>query len=508
MSYLKQIFTLLLCCIITMSLFSQNNDNSRIITKAKKSERQKNLESCIKKTLISDSLDQFHTCIREHRKLVLEVKDSLAYGKNLMYSGRYFDKKEKRDSAYYYYLKSLQLFKKLKDSSQIGRLLLNIAYIEKDISDYKSSENSSVEAIKYLKKGRYSYLLPNAYNNMGLVLNQLDDTINALKYHTKSLKLKREQRQVSKGVISSLNNIGKIYKDNKKYARAIQYFKEGLSHDSILDKNPKLKAIITDNYGYCLFKLDSIEKGFELMQEALQIREKGNFKDGLVASRINLALYYAKMHDTITAIQYGEIAEQISKETKDNRGHKTSLDLLANLHTGNKAKWYHNRHKEFSDSLNLEQNKVKEQHGRIKFEINEKYEQELAKQQQESRKTLRYILIVALLLLIVTLGFYVQKRMQKRRLQVIFLEGFRDYLIKKYNLTPENIDFWELWITGLGNKQMSEQLFISIEAVRSRRKSLRSKIDKIQTIEGNFTQTKATYIYNLEKDIFRNFDYN
>lgn len=465
---------------------------------------QKHLENCIKKSYRAKNWKIFNKCRKAHSTLVQRIGDSSAYAKNLYYGGSYFDQLPLPDSAYYHYMKSAFIYRKLKDTNNTGKVLLNIAVLEKNRHSYKSSEATSFEALEFILAGKHKSKQVYIYNNLGLVYNNLKDTINGLKYHNKALELKLQGNTEPKSIVASMNNIGKLYRDRKQYDNALAYFKKGLGYDSFLLENPITKAKLLDNYGYTLFLNEEPLAGFNLMNEALRIRAQEEHLDGIVISSIHLANYHAKHNDTLTAIEYAENAKTISRETQNPRDYKEALNILSNLHKEKKSKEYHSKYIYVRDSLDqVDRNQI-EQFARIKFEVNEKEEQLLDNKKDIAAK--QRIIISLLILVGIVFGIYFQRQWKKRKLTKAFEEGFKSYLTKKYKLTSQNIEFWELWITGMDQTQMSETLFISIDAVKSRRKSLREKIDKIQNIDGNFTQTKAIHIYNLERDVFRNFN--
>lgn len=352
--------------------------------------------------------------------------------------------------------------------------------------------------MEYLTNSKFEYLQSKVFNNLGLLYNQLDDTINALKYHNKSLNLKRQRGDETTEIVASLNNIGKIYKDHHQYTKALKLYKKGLDSYDNLKNDLESKATLLDNYGYCLFKTGKQDEGLQLMNQALSIRENHSFFSGIAVNNIHLSIYYAETNDTLTAIQYAEKAKVVSKKVKDNGDYKIALDLLSKLHNGNTSKAYQDKYNRFRDSLDIAQRNQREDFARIRYEFEEKNNYLI--------KVIAVITTTGIIALIVLFGLFLFRKRKKQGLAKAFAKGFRNYLIKKYNLSPENIDFWELWVTGLDQTQLAEQLFISIDAVKSRRKSLKKKIDVIQAIDGNFTQTKAIHIYNLEKDIFRNFN--
>ena len=95
------------------------------------------------------------------------------------------------------------------------------------------------------------------------------------------------------------------------------------------------------------------------------------------------------------------------------------------------------------------------------------------------------------------------KKNKRKRLEKELNAGFDIYLEKKYQLTARNLEFWKSWITKSTQKEVAEELFISIDAIKSRRKSLRTKINDVEKISGDFDKSTAITIYNKELIFFK-----
>ena len=82
--------------------------------------------------------------------------------------------------------------------------------------------------------------------------------------------------------------------------------------------------------------------------------------------------------------------------------------------------------------------------------------------------------------------------------------GFRNFLVDKYQLTPENIEFWELWVELDDPKAVASKLGIPLKRIRDRRRSLKQKLYAVEKLEGDFNRYKANIIYAKQGDLFRN----
>jgi signal transduction histidine kinase len=147
---------------------------------------------------------------------------------------------------------------------------------------------------------------------------------------------------------------------------------------------------------------------------ALKIRDSLKNISGIVMSKIHLAEYYAKYKDTLKAIDYAYEANQLASSVKNNRDRLISLFLLSKIDRSN-AKNNLNDYIALSDSLNIEERKLRNKFTRIRFETDEYIEetQELSKQKM-------WITIIGLSLIsIISLLYYI-KRQQARNRELIF----------------------------------------------------------------------------------------
>ena len=472
----------------------------QILKSSNESIKNQLLKDCIKRTYRAKDWELFHKCRLTHIAFTKKIEDSSALAKTLEYSGSYFRNNHKLDSAYYYYTKSFVIFDALKDSVGAGRVLLNNAIIQKNVSDYIGGEATTFKALGYLQSGDNLRRISSAHNNLGIIYNNLKDIDNSLKYHSKAFELRKQIKGKPLYHLHSLNNIGKALKDNGKYDNAIINFQKVLNYDSLLIKYPKFWATVTDNLGHTYFKNDKTEQGLELMTKALRVREVEKDSDGIIINAIHLAEFHAQVGDTATAINFARRAEQLSESIKNYRDYLASHELMANLYRTDQAKEHFAKYVSIRDSLDLANRRYKDQFARYKFELDEK-EAELIINKENLKRNKYAVLFLSLLGLAIIIVF-LKYRWNQRKLQKTFNNGFRNHLIKKYKLTSQNIEFWELWITGIDQKTMADKLFISIDAVKSRRKSLRKKIDEI---EGDFTQAKAICIFRDEKEGFVKF---
>ncbi|MGJ8665147.1 MAG: hypothetical protein ACSHW7_02175 [Patiriisocius sp.] len=456
----------------------------------------------IKSQFKKKNWEEFNSYRFQHLSLTERLNDTFANAKTLEYSGAYFKQIHQLDSSYYYYDRSFEKYALLSDSLRAGSMLLNKAIIQKNVRDYRGSEITSFKALKFLF-GTNQRRIASVYNNLGIIYNQLNDEELSIKYHTLAKNLRKTFIDSPILYYHSINNIGKVYADNNKYDEAISNYRIILENDSLLDTSLKLKAIVIDNNAYAHYKNGDSTSTKADLKKALIIRESINDLNGSIINCIHLAEYSVAQKDTLTALFYAEKAEKFSQTTNNYRDYLRSIKLLSSLYPRKEAVEHFNKYIRIRDSLDKVALAYEKSFERIEFEVNQK-ENVISQQKEEIDNKSRVIngTIIGCLVLIMILIYRKAKAKKKAKLlREITSKDFREYLIGKYSLSKKNIEFWELWVTKLNQEEMANKLFITIEAVVSRRKSLRNRINKVQKINGNFDQSRAIIIWNKEKEI-------
>lgn len=441
----------------------------------------------------------------EHIQLSKKHNDSKSLAKTFEYSAYYHKINHRVDSTYYYYFKSFKIYEKENDSLKAGKVLISIAIFQKNTHDYIGSEETSFKALNFLKLSQNLRQISSINNNLGLVYEQLNDFDNSKKYHTKALNLRKEiKNPIYK--IHSLNNLGILHTRFKKYSKALFYFREAIKFKDVLESKKLLKAYIIDNYTYARFKNGKKKDVLKFFNETLNIREKENHLEGIIINCIHLAEYYNEIGKQKKSLLFAKRAEEISKSIEDYHDYLISIELLSSLQENSKSKDIHfKKYILIRDSLDNVARNHKEQFARIRFETDEKDFTIESQKDVINRNSTKILLVIlgSVFIFSIILFSFIYRRMVQKKLKKELMNGFKSYLMNKYSLSNQNFEFWEILTTGVNQNKISEKLFISIEAIKSRRRSLKNKITKIEKIDGNFDKTKAVILYNKELELYK-----
>ena len=294
--------------------------------------------------------------------------------------------KQNFNIAFDQFNKAKQLYETLKegvkkDSANIGYILIMMSSIQQVNGDYYGSKETVTEALAYVQKN--SIYTASIYNTLGVADKELSLYDDAIFYYKEAAKDFTDpvEKQIP------LSNIAAVYIQQKKYNNAITLL------DSLLNKNlskkkdlAKQEATLIDNLGYAYFKKGIDEKGFNLMNEALQTRNEFDDTYRRIESYLHLADYYAQkdiQRSNKNALTAYNIATKLN--SVDERLEALQI-LISNDHSAQNGK-YVQRYFTLNDSIIKVRNNFKNKFAKIKYDA-KKEKDENAKLRLEKAENL------------------------------------------------------------------------------------------------------------------------
>lgn len=345
------------------------------------------------------------------RELSIYLKDSVGISATYWDLAQFYHRHTAEDSAYYYYDKAQKIYNALGDELNSGKLLLNMAIIQKNIKDYTGSEVTTTNAITLLDPLDEFHSLYVAFNNLGIVFNELEEYDKALFYHNKALENLTKSGE-TKDFPSVYNNIGVVFNNQKKYSKANEYFKKALtSTEKLQHANPKIYAMILDNQAYARFHSKDTTGVYKQFMKALSIRKEQNFETGISINQLHLAEYFLKNEDTLNAIEYGLAAKEIASKSQNTRDLLSSLELLSNA-IKDSALSYSKQYIKINDSLQKQERAVRNKFARIRLET----DQYISETERLNQRILRMSLIALGIFFIFILLYIIQDQRSKNKL--------------------------------------------------------------------------------------------
>lgn len=407
------IFFFYLCC-----LTAQQQDTTFVNLKDSLSD--KGLKAYLKKDSVV-----LNSTIKKLFNLYKAKNDSAILAKYYHYKSLNCKLQYTNDSAFYYYHQSKNISKKIGDSLEVGRRLLSISNLQREVKDYLGSEISSIEALQYLEPIKSYRYLQHIYNNLGLISSQLGSKDDALKYYDLALKineLNTDSKKKEEGFLFTTNNKGLLHQRVQEHRKAISYFLKGLAFDSVEIKYPLQYALLLENLTLSQYELNQKETVVNRYEEVLGIRKKEKDFGSLPITYTLLTRYYIDKKDNEKAIFHANQALKYAKQTHNNKRWLEALQLLSELTTGEESKQYLKEYITLNDSLFNQERRLKNQFAKIRYETdkkekensflkteNEKKQAEIAYQKQQI--TIGWLMAGAsILFLLSSISFFTLRR--------------------------------------------------------------------------------------------------
>jgi signal transduction histidine kinase len=395
--------------------------------------------------------------------------------------GDSFSRNNKLDSAFYYYLKSTELFKEEGRSSYIAYNLVGMAHIQQTYGDYYSSEETLTEALPYISNDVQYQLAAN--NLFGIASKELKNYDEAVRYYSTILKTVKDS--VSR--VAVLNNIATVYMEQKKYKKAIVLIEPFLK-SALLDSLQNKKARVMDNLGFAYYKDSQIPKGVALMNQALAIRTTIKDSYGSIESYLHLAEYYQNkdyQKSKSNALQaYNEATKHHSIDER--------LDALGFLMSFNQEKGtnkYAVLYVDLNDSIKKVRNNAKNKFAKIRYDSrkaileNSKYRGQRAEMllQLATQKNQKYLFFFGIVLLLAGIIFiinYYKNKTKQEQLQASYTTETR--ISKQLHDELANDVFYAM--TFAETQDLQNPI---------KKESLLENLDKIYTRTRNFSKVNS-----------------
>ncbi|WP_317174723.1 ATP-binding protein [Flavobacterium sp. HJJ] len=370
----------------------------------------------------------------EISKLILERSnnslDTVHAAKAYVYLGDYYQKKSISDSAFYCYYKAEKFYLKLNDNYNIAKTRMSKANLRFSENDLFDSEITIFKALRIIKQIKADDLLYQSYNLLGILYNEREEYSKSLEFHNKALASLDGNTIPAEfqSKATSLNNIGYVYLNLKKYEQAKNYFKEGLKQENLFVEKASLYAMLLDNLAYAKFKLKETKELPNMFYSALKIRDSLHLTSGIIINKTHLSEYYAFQKDTLKAIQYAKQALALSRSTKRLRSILETLKQMGVVDPKN-ASTYSKEYILINDRLQKIERKIGEKFTRIEYETDE-IKVENTNLEGQNKKLLLFFggfVILALLL-------YIINNQKVKQRELLFIQQQQQANAEIYNL--------------------------------------------------------------------------
>ncbi|WP_371615087.1 ATP-binding protein [Flavobacterium sp. ACN6] len=292
-----------------------------------------------------------------------------------------------------------------------------MAAIQQTNGDYYGSKETVTEALPYAKKNKDHISCIN--NILGIADKELSLYDDAIFYYKESVKDSKDLEEKH----APLSNIATVYIQQKKYDEAITIL-ESLLNKKFLEKKTKAssKARIQDNLGYAYFKNGLDKKGFNLMNEGLQLKNDIHDAYASIESYLHLADYYAKK-DLQKSDQNALLAYTTATKLNSIDERLEALQILISNNHSTRDTKYVQKYFKLNDSIIKVRNNFKNKSAKIKYDAkkekdeNEKLRLEKAENllSLQRAKYMRIVFVIVFVFLVILIAILIRYYKNKNK---------------------------------------------------------------------------------------------
>ncbi|MFN3752662.1 ATP-binding protein [Flavobacterium sp.] len=445
-------------------------------------------------------------------KKINAVNDTLGFARYYRYKGGYFNKTQVWDSSFFYYRKSENLYKKIKDKEGLAKVNLLKAMVQDKLNDHLGCELSVKKAYlfyKNKKENNYEFMMCNiVLGNNYHELKEYDKAIQIMKTALNLVKRNNIQDKKNNLRGTCLNNIGNSYREQKNYLKAGYYFKLALSEEK-KPKDPELYGYILNNLGYCYLKTNSNDKLPYIFYKADKIFDSLKIKNERSVININLSEYFLKEKDSIKGRQYAEKAVQFAKESKATHYYLTALSHAGSINP-KKAPTYIKEYHRINDSILFAERVARNEYYKIQLET-----EEITQQKDIALKHRAFVIVVAIFLLFISILIFIiaRQRLKQKELHIKQTEQKASEEIYQLMLNQEDnkekarqIEKKRIGLElhdGIINKLVSTRLNLSILTINRDETTIKKCLDYIKNIQ-NIEKEIRNVAHDLNQEAFLN----
>lgn len=248
----------------------------------------------------------------------------LQYGLIKEYQSKY-------DTAFALYDKAIEMKKEINDLNGLGHVYQNIGVAYYYKGDYKKAIPYYEKSVEVKQELKDTIGLAGAYNNLGLVYSALNNYSKAIENYMASLNRYDLYKQVPRGKKDVYANIGTVYFGQKQYTKAIKYYKK-CEEISTLYKDTFGIAVALDNIGSTHIELEEYKQAIDYLKQAKDLAERkqlyADFKANIYQ---NLALAQIRDKQFDDALKNIVISNQIYEKMNNQDQLAVGLNHLADI---------------------------------------------------------------------------------------------------------------------------------------------------------------------------------
>lgn len=240
------------------------------------------------------------------------------------------------DSASFCHIRALELAEKLKDSTMIARIMINLGMEEAALGNETKEMEYFSESLAIATKIKNKMVAAYALLDIGCVWLDRKDYKKATEYLLKSLALAKELNY--KSMQASLYiHLGYVFYAEKNYDKAFDYYSYGYE---IAKNNKELLDIIRilNGMGDVMKQKKEYTKAISYFEKAMQENKDEQYREELSKTYLSLSQIYAGQKDFKNAFQYHILQKHMDSVIFNMDREKARDEIIAKYNIEKKTK--------------------------------------------------------------------------------------------------------------------------------------------------------------------------
>ena len=249
--------------------------------------------------------------------------------------GHCYWRKGDKDTALYFFKKTLELNTKKNDQTEIAKDQINLGSLYLQMGAYEKSIEYTTEALESFKKLKNEQGIGFAYSNLGNCYHYLGKYEEGIKYNLKAISYAEKLNDLP-FLGRSLQAASSLYQKSGKFKKAVECALKSLKIKNKLNENP-INVLIS--LGIIYKEWNNSDKAMEYYKEALEICNQE--EDEVNSSRImnNIGNIYLEKKDNPEALTYFKKALKIFRKLDEKNDMISVLNNIGLIYSESIENW-------------------------------------------------------------------------------------------------------------------------------------------------------------------------
>lgn len=423
------------------------------------------------------------------------------------------------DTAKIFIEKAMLISEELDYVNGMGEAYGWMGYLNAEKGNIPEAIDYNLKSLMIAEKLGSEENYPVILNNLGMLHQDLLDHDQAIIYFNECAEINKRLGK-NKSLATNYNNLGSAFRFKEDYTKSLEYYNLALGIRKEIDDQKGISFCFS-NMGSVYELMGQEEKALNYYDKSIELRRQLKVKKGLSVSLYKSANIYQKRGEINKAKLLAIESNAIAKKYKYTYEIKESSKVLYLIYKAEnqlkKALEYHEIYTILHDSLNSSDNQKAVISSKFRFEYNKKklvdslenqklfIENELLNQDnqihQSKIKMVSLWLVISVLGILLLIGFLIFiNKTNKAKMEAIISEtklrlnetlaeqveiepelskkALPDInLVLKDKLTNREQEILDLLAFGYSNREIGEQLFVSVNTIKTHILSLYNKLD-------------------------------